>query len=85
MGIELTEEEVQAQGLPVRSLPKAEISSKSMTMENFVIFSAICAFFLIGMTVVVKKFLNLKKGQEESKAVKSDEVEDEENVVMEQV
>ena len=31
------------------------------------------AFFLSGMTVAARKFMNLKKGQEKNKAVKSDE------------
>lgn len=87
VGVLLTEEEVIAQDLPLRDskLPSSESSGKKMTMQDIGIISAIFAFFLVGMVVLVKKFIVLKKGQDQNRAVKSDEQEIEENAVVEEI
>jgi|TARA_B110001450_G_C17194934_1_gene308923 hypothetical protein len=67
----LTEDEVVAQGLPPRDVKTS--SEKGMKMQDIGIISAIFAFFLVGMIVLIKRFIVLKKGQDQNKTVKSDE------------
>ena len=55
-----------------------------MRLQDIGIISAVFAFFLVGMAVLVRKLIVLKKGQDQSKAVKSDEKESDENAAVDQ-
>lgn len=63
----VTEVKLKVDNPPVEVVQK----SQAFTFQNIGIIVIVVAFFLTGMTVVARKFMNLKKGQEENKAVKS--------------